>query len=883
MRFQFYVLLGGFLAAMGAVAMAIWIYSADARGKIDQLAAANRDATQWALAQAEVELLAFKIALADARIATPEQRDNALNAVRQRFDIFFSRIATFRRGTVSEDLRNDSVTNDHIKQVESFLARTALTIDAGNDQLASALPALEAATAQIGPLMRTISLDGVRLLARSSDAQRERLSSALTDLALIVLILFAALVTAVVAMSVLFHASRLQTERIANARNRLQAVIGTSIDAIVVAGSNGRIIDFNGSASRIYGYSSQVAIGANLIDLLVPEDQRKRCRSLLRRLRTSPNDPIRLDPIEATARHSSGRVFPVEVAISSAMSQRGPVIVAFIRDISNRVAEQQELIRARDRAVAGERAKARMLAVMSHEMRTPLNGVLGTLELLKLTRLNKIQQHYLEVMEQSGRMLLGHVNDVLEVSRGEAGQISLANAPFDPAEIAQSVVGALEAQAGKRGNRLDVRFIGSPAGMLIGDQGRLTQILMNLVGNAVKFTESGTVTLEVVRGPAPGAVEFRVIDTGIGIPPEDRERIFEEFVTLDSGYSRPVEGTGLGLPIVRRLVKLMGGRIEVESTPGQGSVFRVILALPEARGTRIAPDRQRSPASVSADPSANSGEVLVVEDNAINRMIARDMLTRSGYTVVEAQDGREGVAVASQRRFLMILMDISMPRMDGIEATRAIRREGPNRDTPIIALTAHALPEDLARFDDAGMNATLTKPLSIERLREQLDTVLALSMPSVPVPQAEAHVAHPMPSQPVPPLPVQVLPAPEPGEARLEEARRNLTEAIGPEAAGIMAERALSELSNGLNELTALIEDHERHPELGALAHRMAGTAAVIGFTDVHARLAEIETTAKGSRPGPRDALALSDMIEATRHILAGTQPGLPDGARRAG
>lgn len=875
MRFQFYVLLGGFLAAMGAVAMAIWIYSADARGKIDQLAAANRDATQWALAQAEVELLAFKIALGEARLATPEQRDSALNTVRQRFDIFFSRIATFRRGTVSEDLRNDSVTNDHIKEVESFLARTALTIDADNDRLAAALPALEVATARIRPLMRTISLDGVRLLARSSDAQRERLSSALTDLALIVLILFAALVTAVVAMSVLFHASRLQADRIANARNRLQAVIGTSIDAIVVAGSNGRIIDFNGSASRIYGYSSQVAIGANLIDLLVPEDQRARCRSLLRRLRTAPNDPIRLDPIEATARHSSGRVFPVEVAISSAMSQRGPVIVAFIRDISNRVAEQQELIRARDRAVAGERAKARMLAVMSHEMRTPLNGVLGTLELLKLTRLNKMQQHYLEVMEQSGRMLLGHVNDVLEVSRGEAGQISLANAPFDPAEIAQSVIRALDAQAGIRGNRLEVKIIGSPAGMLMGDRGRLTQVLMNLVGNAVKFTESGIVTLEVVRGPAPGAVEFRVIDTGIGIPPEDLERIFDEFVTLDSAYSRPVEGTGLGLPIVRRLVKLMGGRIEVESTPGYGSVFRVILALPEVRANHIAADRQRNPAAITADPSANSGEVLVVEDNAINRMIARDMLTRSGYTVVEAQDGREGVTMASQKRFLMILMDISMPRMDGIEATREIRRAGPNRDTPIIALTAHALPEDLARFDDAGMNATLTKPLSIERLREQLDIVLALSTPPVPAPLTEASASQS----------VKVLPAPEPGEARLEEARRNLAEAIGPEAAGIMAERALSELSNGLNELTALIEDHERHPELGALAHRMAGTAAVIGFTDVHARLAEIETTAKGSRPGPRDALALSDMIEATRHILegAGHASGLLDGARRVG
>jgi PAS domain S-box-containing protein len=879
MHFRLFALVGGFLSLVAGVALAIWVYSADARGQIEKLAAANRDATRWTLAQAEVELLALKVAMLEAVNAGAEQVDASLPNLRQRFDIFYSRIATFRSSQTVAELREDHPTVQRLTGIEAYLDRIALLMDGSDEGLVAALDDLVVQLADIRRLTREVSIEGVHILARSSDLQRERVVFALRDLGLIVLLLFAALVAVVIALSVMFNASRAQGVRIAATRNRLQAIIGTSIDAIVVATASGRILDFNGAASRLYGYTQAEAIGADLVQLLVPRDQHARCTALLRRLQSHPDEPMQIEPVEATARHSDGHVFPVEVAISSAMSARGPVVVVFIRDISNRIAAQQELIHARDQAVAGERVKARMLAVMSHEMRTPLNGVLGTLELLKLTSLTRMQRHYLGVMEQSGRMLLGHVNDVLEVSRGEAGQISLLSEPFAPVEVARDVVDALDAQAGLRGNRIVLRISGPASEKLIGDQGRITQILMNLIGNAIKFTSDGLITLDVECSDDTGSLEYRVTDTGIGIAKADQTRIFDEFVTLDTEYNRRVEGTGLGLPIVKRLVRLMGGRVEVDSLPGHGSTFRVILQLPRvtAQETEMDMDKdmdtdlgagvpvrsqsaEAADAEVTADVVADAdggdaagkpGKVLLVEDNAINRLVAREMLVRSGYRVTEAEDGSRGVEIAGKEVFDLILMDISMPVMDGIEATGQIRRGGPNSATPIVAVTAHALPDDLARFDAAGMSGALTKPLSIEQLRETLRGVL----------QPRGDRAAPSDTAPV--------------YCRLAEVELRLADTVGAEAARALALRAMKELSQGIAALPAhvlLVIDAEA---LAANAHRLAGTAAVAGLADVHGKLAEIELLAKATQPVP-EADALRQLIDEARAALANDPSAKP-------
>ncbi|MFN4102491.1 MAG: histidine kinase dimerization/phospho-acceptor domain-containing protein, partial [Pararhodobacter sp.] len=211
------------------------------------------------------------------------------------------------------------------------------------------------------------------------------------------------------------------------------------------------MLDFNAAACRIYGYEASEAVGSHIMDIMVPPDKREQTQDLLRAMRQKRRAPIRIELMQSSALRRSGEVFPIEVSISSVRNREGTVMVAFVRDISERLAEQAELIETRDRAVAGEQAKARMLAVMSHEMRTPLNGVLGTLDLLRTTALDDTQRHYVEVMEQSGRMLLSHVNDVLDISRADSGHIELAEVAFDPGQVASDVLDGLKAEAERRG------------------------------------------------------------------------------------------------------------------------------------------------------------------------------------------------------------------------------------------------------------------------------------------------------------------------------------------------------------------------------------------------------------------------------------------------
>ena len=319
----------------------------------------------------------------------------------------------------------------------------------------------------------------------------------------------------------------------------------------------------------------------------------------------------------------------------------------------------------------------------------------GTLDLLSDTDLDERQQKYVGVMDASGKMLLEHVNNVLDISRVDAGMAERVEEPFDVCELAQSTVEGLQTTAELRGNTLKIAQPGPRAGMRVGDRKRIQQILFNLLGNAIKFTENGAVTLEIDCENGGETVEFRVIDTGIGIAEADLARVFEDFVTLDASYQREVEGTGLGLGIVRRLTDLLQGEIGVESEEGAGSVFWVRLPLPHVAARPFTRTVSLAPQEVAG----RALRVLVVEDNEINRMVAREMLERNGCVVTEAVDGQDGVRAAEADAFDLILMDISMPKLDGTAAARMVKSgHGPNAGTPIIALTAHALPADVARF-----------------------------------------------------------------------------------------------------------------------------------------------------------------------------------------
>ncbi|MFM7335382.1 MAG: ATP-binding protein, partial [Tabrizicola sp.] len=388
-------------------------------------------------------------------------------------------------------------------------------------------------------------------------------------------------------------------------------------------------------------------------------------------------------------------------------------------------AAEQELILARDHAVAGELAKAQLLAVMSHEMRTPLNGILGTIQLIEGTSPSPKQRKFIAAMKTSAELLLHHVNGVLSMSRAEAGQLDLQPIDLDPADLVQELVESQRHAIEGNGNRITCDTSAAP-GLITADPLRLRQVILNLIGNANKFTRNGDILVECDRTADGNQVEFRVIDTGIGIAEADLERIFEEFQTLDTSYGRLAEGTGLGLAISRRLVRAMGGEIGVDSEPGEGSLFwlRLPIGRVGAVTERPAPQEKPTPRPIVSPETAQAMTLLLVEDNPINRLVAREMLQAAGHQVVEAHDGREGVRLAGMKRFDAILMDISMPELDGVQATRIIRSEdGPNRRTPIIALTAHAMPEDTRRFLEAGINDTLLKPLGMETLNGLLARV----------------------------------------------------------------------------------------------------------------------------------------------------------------
>ena len=488
-------------------------------------------------------------------------------------------------------------------------------------------------------------------------------------------------------------------------------------DAVVVADLSGRVLDFNGAAETIFGYRRADALGRRMSDIIVPPHLRDAHEAGMERYRrTRERHVIGKGRIEMEAMRRSGEIFPVEFSLSSTESADGEIFVSFIRDISAKKAAETELLKARDEALAGEKAKANLLAVMSHEMRTPLNGMLGALELISDDELSQKQRDYLRIMETSGRLLLQHVNDVLDISQVDADCSRVAYAPFSLATLVREVAEMQQPIAAKNHNELAWNVQDS-ASSVIGDAPKLRQILVNLVGNAIKFTHAGHVTVEAERLSGGNMVEIRVIDDGIGIREADQEHVFDEFFTGDPTYRRAAGGTGLGLAITARLVKLLGGKIGLESEENEGSLFWVRLPLPDADVAAQASD----PTPCAKRPVARDGlRILLVEDNEINRQVARAMLTSLGHDVTEAVDGADGAEAANTVAYDVVLMDISMPRLDGIGATRLIREGGASKNACIIALTAHAMPNEIVEFRAAGIDDIVTKPVSRALLAEAL-------------------------------------------------------------------------------------------------------------------------------------------------------------------
>ncbi|HEX2525481.1 MAG TPA: PAS domain S-box protein [Geminicoccus sp.] len=518
-------------------------------------------------------------------------------------------------------------------------------------------------------------------------------------------------------------------------------------------------------------------------------------------------------------------------------------------------AQNEELEEARQLAEQASLAKSQFLASMSHEIRTPMTSVLGMADLLATEDLNPTQRRYIETIRRSGNHLLSIINDILDFSRIEAGRLELEHIHFKPLDLLEQVHALMLPQATERALELRIGARAQPSLVVKGDPTRLRQVLVNLTGNALKFTSNGHVTVSIEEQPAPNGwsrLRIEVTDTGIGIPEERQAGLFEAFVQADSSISRHYGGSGLGLAICKRLVGAMGGTIGVRSRPGIGSTFWFELPMPLG-DVRMAAEREAI-WSTEMLPL----RVLVVDDVAVNRELLAEMLRRSGHRVEQAEHGADAVAQVTRGGFDVVLMDVQMPVMNGIEATRLIRELPPPIGTiPVFALTANVMESEQERYLAAGMNACLTKPIVWEQLYAALASISHGQ-------RAESGLEAAAGKAPAKPYPTDAA-----GEQPLVDRGRidAMASRMPPAMFHAMVTRAVEGARESCQRLRDVCGDAEA---LTKEAHRLRGTAGTFGLTRVSSLAGAIEDQLRRGGTDVGAALcSLEAALEESRTVLA--------------
>ena len=517
-------------------------------------------------------------------------------------------------------------------------------------------------------------------------------------------------------------------QKAAEAEVRAQSALTRAIleavpDALLTVDADDVVLDANASVADVLGVPPGQLVGRRLSDVAVPARYRDEHRAKLRRYVTEGHVGSLGRLLELPFLRADGVEVPASVTIRPIDRADGdPVFLVYIADLSAQKAAHDALVASRDAAEAATRAKSEFLATMSHEIRTPMNGVIGMTSLLGETALDADQEDYVRTIRSSGESLLTVINDILDFSKVEAGQLALEEQSFDVRRAVEDTADLFAQAAADAGTRLTWRVADAVPASVEGDVTRLRQVLANLVSNALKFTDGGTVEVRVSgedAGEGRVTLGVEVEDTGIGIAPDKLEAVFDSFVQADASTTRTHGGTGLGLAISARLVEMMDGEISVTSELGVGSTFRFTIrvrpsAKPAGDGAAGAPAR------VSPPRSRRALRVLLVEDNVVNQKVAVRLLGKLGLAADVVSDGVEAVENTGRQDYDVVLMDVQMPRMDGLDATRAIRSR--DRHQPyVIMLTANAMEGDRERCLEAGADRYLSKPITLEALGAAVD------------------------------------------------------------------------------------------------------------------------------------------------------------------
>lgn len=554
---------------------------------------------------------------------------------------------------------------------------------------------------------------------------------------------------------------------LAMSESRMRSVLETAADGIITTDEKGIIQSVNPAAERLFGYSGRELIGSN-VKILMPEPYHSRHDQYIRDYFKKEQAQVIAFGREVMGRHKDGTLFPIELSLSEINEGRYRLFTGILRDITSRKLAEKEIINARREAEKANQSKSVFLSNMSHEIRTPLGAVVGMADLLMESELTAEQKKLVQILISAGRTLLSIINDILDFSKIEAGQICLDNQNFHLLEELGQVCKPFLFSAGLKGLTFDYQVKSEVPVHLFGDPVRLRQILTNLIGNAFKFTENGSISLEITLLPADENEDrdtqmdrpavgllFSLKDTGIGISHDQLDHIFDRFSQADDSITGKIGGPGLGLAISRQLVEMMGGRIWVESEVNQGSTFHFSAVFRKSRpseavhpktGSDFGDDSQ--PAALATEeqnqllseipeewetgfikpvPGKDPGDlhdgkpikILLVEDNEANRIIINAYVKNSVISMDMAENGAAAVEKIKKHSYDLVLMDVRMPIMDGYTATREIREweaEDNRTPTPIIALTAHALDEDVQKSIRAGCNAHLIKPIKKDHL-----------------------------------------------------------------------------------------------------------------------------------------------------------------------